>query len=141
MKKLLKQIYSFLAVSGTGWLIDICIYTILTNKFCINVAYGNMISGIPALTFVFLLSTRKIFTVKEKGMPLKNKYIIYLCYQLFLILIVSWFGQILFDRAVKINWISESVLFQYLKLIIKIIITPITMTVNFIVMKMLSERL
>lgn len=141
MKKLLKQIYSFLAVSGTGWLIDICIYTILTNKFCINVAYGNMISGIPALTFVFLLSTRKIFTVREKGMPLKNKYIIYLCYQLFLILIVSWFGQILFDRAVKINWISESVLFQYLKLIIKIIITPITMTVNFIVMKMLSERL
>ena len=71
------QISKFLVISGTGWLIDFLIYLLLTIKLNFDVGYSNFISGIPALTFVFLVSTRKIFEYNTEGFSLKRKYSIY----------------------------------------------------------------
>lgn len=73
IRKLLIQICKFLLVSGTGWLIDFSIYLLLTIKLNFAVGYSNFISGIPALTFVFLVSTRKIFEYNVNGFSLKKK--------------------------------------------------------------------
>lgn len=136
MKKLIIQFFKFLLISGTGWLIDTTIYTILTVILKYNVIFSNILSSIPAITFVFFVSTRKIFLTHIGKFSLKQKYLIYILYQVILIVTVSIIGQMLYN-------ISESLLNNkgLLKIIIKLTITPITMITNFFVMKFLAEKL
>ena len=136
MKKLIIQFLKFLLISGTGWLIDTTIYTILTVILKYNVIFSNILSSIPAITFVFFVSTRKIFLTHIGKFSLKQKYLIYILYQIILIVTVSIIGQMLYN-------ISEPLLNNkgLLKIIIKLTITPITMITNFFVMKFLAEKL
>ena len=136
MKKLIIQFFKFLLISGTGWLIDTTIYTILTVILKYNVIFSNILSSIPAITFVFFVSTRKIFLTHIGKFSLKQKYLIYILYQIILIVTVSIIGQMLYN-------ISEPLLNNkgLLKIIIKLTITPITMMTNFFVMKFLAEKL
>lgn len=139
-KKLTIQCAKFFVTSGSGWLLDFGFYLFLSHTLNFNVAYANMISCIPALTFVFIISTRKIFHQRESKIPLKSKYFIYFFYQLILVFCVSWLGQAIYQ------WIFGTHLMQiliasHLKLICKLMVTPITMTINFFVMKYLSEKL
>ena len=101
-----------------------------------NVIFSNILSSIPAITFVFFVSTRKIFLTHIGKFSLKQKYLIYILYQIILIVTVSIIGQMLYN-------ISEPLLNNkgLLKIIIKLTITPITMITNFFVMKFLAEKL
>lgn len=141
IKKLLIQIGKFLLVSGTGWIMDFSIYLLLTMKLNFLVGYSNFISGLPALTFVFFVSTRNIFKHNNNGISLRRKYFIYFVYQMILIAIVSSVGQLLYFIALASNLNNIIIIKQNLKILIKILITPITMILNFCVMKVLSERL
>jgi hypothetical protein len=136
MKKLIIQFFKFLLISGTGWLIDTTIYTILTVILKYNVIFSNILSSIPAITFVFFVSTRKIFLTHIGKFSLKQKYLIYILYQIILITTVSLIGQILYN--ISENLLSNK---ELLKIIIKLTITPITMITNFFVMKFLAEKL
>lgn len=140
MKKICGQIGSFLMVSGVGWLIDFGVFYYLTDKIGFVVSKANVISTIPALTFVFITATRKVFLRNESGISLKLKYVIYFLYQMILILCVSRVGQIVYNYLEGIAFL-ESFVFLNLKLLAKIIITPITMICNFLVMKFLTERI
>jgi hypothetical protein len=99
----------------------------------------NIISSIPAITYVFLLSNKKIFKNEHSRLSLKTKYLLYFAYQLVLLLCISAFGELLY--GIFIDVITVPFLLEHLKIVIKILITPITMTVNFIVMKNLIEKL
>ncbi len=136
----MQQIFKFLLVSSTGWLIDFSVYLLLTEKLNFPVGYSNFISGIPALTFVFFISTRKIFGNNINGISLKKKYIIYFVYQMLLVALVSIIGQYIYVGITKSNLYNLYIIKYNLKIIVKIIITPITMILNFCVMKILSER-
>ena len=137
MKKLLKQIFGFIGVSGIGWIIDFTIYTVLTSIVEVPVFYANMISSVPAITFVFMISTHKIFSKGEK-LPLSVKYILYLLYQLILVTAVSAIAGRL---ALWIAGLFAGKLGTISKILAKICITPITMAVNFVVMKFMAEKL
>nr|WP_229050305.1 GtrA family protein [Fusobacterium sp. 1001295B_180824_G3] len=126
-------------LSGIGWLIDFILYFILTNVFNFKIIYLNILSSIPAVTFVFFISTRKIFTKNRSKLTLKEKYLIYFLYQIILIVSISLFGQYLYLLILK-N-ITIKIELKILKIIIKLLITPITMLINFIVMKFLIEKL
>lgn len=136
LKLLLIQFLKFLFVSGTGWIIDFGLYLMLTGIFGLQILYSNILSSIPAITFVFIISTKKIFVENKDGFSIKKKYLIYFVYQMILILLVSLLGQFLYTIAIK-NGIN----FSLLKIIIKIMITPVTMVLNFFVIKYLAERL
>lgn len=136
LKLLLIQFLKFLFVSGTGWIIDFGLYLMLTGIFGLQILYSNILSSIPAITFVFIISTKKIFVENKDGFSIKKKYLIYFVYQMILILLVSLLGQFLYTIAIK-NRIN----FSLLKIIIKIMITPVTMVLNFFVIKYLAERL
>lgn len=138
--KLFHQFKIFLLTSGMGWIIDFSIYSIITTFLGTNVLYANIISSIPAVTFVFFVSTKKTFSNNSTNVSLKLKYIIYIVYQLILLFIISSLGQWLFDILITIPWITN-ILGRYIKIFIKVIITPITMTINFLVMKGLIEKL
>ena len=77
--------------------------------------------------------------MNKKGFTLKEKYFIYFLYQVILIITISLLGQYLYLLILK-N-IAVKIELKILKLIIKILITPITMLINFIVMKFLIEKL
>lgn len=134
---LLKQAFQFFGISGIGWILDLIVYTVLTSFFKLSVDISNMISSFTGVTFVFLLSTRKVF-INDSKINLKIKYLVYVVYQIILIIIVSKIMLLL-----KNSLISFDVDFfrKYVDIIVKIIITPFTMLINFIVMKKLIEKI
>lgn len=137
MKKIIKEALKFFGVSGIGWLIDLTIYLLLTNIIKIDVNISNIISSLVGVTFVFLVSTRKIFQNNTK-INLKIKYIIYIIYQIILILIVS---ELLLILKKYLLTLDIDLITKYINIIVKIIITPFTMLINYIVMKLLIEKL
>lgn len=137
MRKLIRQALRFFLISGLGWLIDFSVYWLLTSRGG-QVGYSNFISAIPAVTFVFFTSTRKTFIHNQSRFRLRTKYLIYLAYQFLLLVAVSAAGQALY--GILAVHVVQPVILRHLKIIVKILITPITMTVNFIVMKALVEK-
>ena len=137
MKNLLKQAVKFVGLSGIGWILDFLTYTIL-GLISSNVVVNNIISSWIGVTFVFIFATRKVFQ-NQSQISLKWKYLIYLGYQVLLILLISkLLGQvnefILVHNTIRI-------IRRFSTIISKILVTPITMVLNFIVMKSVIERL
>ena len=139
LRQLLNQIVRFLLVSGTGWLVDFTIYIVLTLRFNFDVMPANILAAIPAITFVFIVSTRQIFIKKKSIRTLKVKYLIYFIYQMIFLVIISALGQFLYSLVIL--HIEQTFVLEHAKLIVKIFITGITVTVNFIFMKVLVEKL
>lgn len=136
LKKIVLQFVKFLFVSGTGWMIDFSLYFIFTSILKYEVFYSNILSSIPAITFVFIVSIKKIFRENRNGISTGKKYLIYFLYQMLLVILISLLGQFLYLSVLNHNFKYKAI-----KIIIKLIITPITMTINFFVMKFLSEKL
>ena len=141
MKKTVKQAIGFVVISGIGWLIDFSIYCLITGLCSLPVGIANIISSTPAITFVFFTSTKRTFQNKPGSLKLGYKYMIYFGYQLILLLCISSFAQFLYISIMASGFIHYALFIKYLKVLIKIAITPITMTINFIVMKLLIEKI
>ena len=116
---------------------DFCIYNAL-GFICSNLTINNIISSGVGVTFVFIFATRKVFQNNSK-IPLKWKYVIYLAYQILLILLAS---KILsYINLFILSHITIELIVKFAPMLSKIIITPFTMLLNFIVMKGLIEKL
>lgn len=137
MKRLFVQAVRFVGLSGIGWILDFLTYTVL-GLISTNLVLNNTISSWVGVTFVFLLSTRVVFQNDSK-IPLKWKYVIYLLYQCILIFFVSKL----------LNWINIYLVINvtittvknFSTIISKILVTPITMILNFVVMKGVIEKM
>ena len=97
-----------------------------------------MISATVGVTFVFWVSTRKTFKNNIKRLSLKWKYLIYLAYQICAILGAS--VLIAFVEKTVIPAIGWELLLKYSYIAAKIIVTPFTLALNFVVMKILVEK-
>ncbi len=137
MKKLLLQALSFFGISGIGWIIDFTIYTTLTSFFNVHITIANIISSFFAVTFVFLVSTRKLF-INNSKINLKIKYLIYILYQVVFVITTSYLMSLLKNYLLGFD---IKLIQDYVNIITKIIVTPFTMLINFIVMKNLIEKL
>ena len=120
----------FVIVSGIGFIIDFIIYTMLVN----NIA--NMISSLIGVTYVFIISTRKIFENNKNNIPLKYKYLIYVIYQIILILLASYCVLVLKNLFLNIN---IDIINKFSKILAKMFITPFTLTINYCAMKKLTK--
>ena len=137
MKEILIKVLKFIGFSGIGWLIDTTTYMILTSIFKLNIDISNIFSSLVGVTFVFIMSTRKIFVSNSK-INIKIKYLIYVIYQVILILTISKVMLLLKDIITPLN---IDLINKYINITVKIIITPFTMVINFIVMKLLLEKI
>lgn len=137
MKKILIQILKFIGVSGIGWLLDFLTYTGL-GLVSENLVLNNIISSCVGVTFVFAFATRKVFQNNSK-ISLRWKYLIYLAYQMVLIVFISK----LLDgiNAMIVNNFDIEIILRFSSVIAKIVVTPVTMVLNFIVMKRIIEKL
>ncbi len=136
MKELLLQAIKFFGISGLGWILDFVVYIalclIIPEKFI-----NNCISSWLAVTFVFLFSTRAVFESKSK-IPLTIKYIIFILYQIALVCFISRI-LVYIDGVITQN-ITFLYINNYAFIIAKIVVTPISMILNFLVMKFLIEK-
>ena len=137
MSRLLNQLVKFVGLSGIGWLLDFFTYTILgfVSK---NLILNNSISSWVGVTFVFTFATRKIFQSNSR-IPLTWKYVIYILYQIVLIYFIS---KVL--NGINLLIISKctfDIILRFSSILAKILVTPITMILNFIVMKGVVEKL
>ncbi len=137
IKKLIIQAFKFFGISGIGWLIDFTSYTIMTSLLKIDIMIANIISSFFGITFVYLVSTRKLFQNNSKY-NLKVKYVAYILYQIVFVLLTSYIMTLIkkYLLGFDINFVIN-----YVDIITKIIVTPFTMLINFIVMKNLIERI
>lgn len=136
-----KQGLYFVLVSGIGWLIDFGGYSYLTGMAGWDVCYANFLSAVPAVTFVFFMSTRHIFNQGNRQLSLYKKYILYLLYQILLVASVSLLAQGLYETMLGWECLRKGSFYDLLPIIVKVIITPITVSANFFMMKVLTERL
>lgn len=137
MKKLFIQVMRFVGFSGIGWILDFGTYTglgLVSNNLVLN----NTISSWVGVTFVFMFATHKVFNNVSK-IPLKWKYVIYLLYQCILILFISK----LLNRMNVVMAANIEIAFvqRFSAIIAKILVTPLTMVLNFLVMKGLIEKI
>ena len=133
------QLLKFIGVSGFGWILDFCTYCLLgiaSNNYFGN----NFISCLVGASFVFIISPHLVF-VNKGNIPKIIKYFIYIIYQLLLIYLLSYL-------IVVINNVLNSIVNQIFPEIIeftyigsKIIITPFAMTCNFVILKIIFEKL
>ena len=137
MKKLIMQAIKFFGLSGIGWILDFTTYTIL-GFFSDNLVINNMVSSWVGVSFVFVFATRKVFQNHSK-IALKWKYLIYLLYQCILIFFTSKLLNII-NVAILSNTDIE-LLHRFSAIISKILITPITMILNFLIMKGIVEKI
>lgn len=137
VNNLFKQVIKFVGLSGIGWVLDFCTYTLL-GVVSVNLILNNTISSWVGVTFVFIFATRKVFENNSK-IPLRWKYIIYLLYQCVMIFFISkLLGVINGGMVANIN---VDLIKSFSAIISKIFVTPITMVVNFFVMKCVIEKL
>lgn len=137
MKKLLQQAVKFVGLSGVGWGVDFCTYAVL-GRFFSNLFVVNYFSSWVGVTIVFIFSTRIVFRSSSKN-PLWLKYVLYIVYQIVLILLISqllsWINTFL------VKYIAWNIVKKFSYLIAKILVTPVTMTLNFFVMKGIIEKI
>lgn len=136
LRALLGQALRFLGLSGIGWLLDMCVYTLLSLRMS-NLALVNVLSSLVGASFVFLFSTRFVFRDSHR-IPLGWKYAIYIVYQLLLIFLISRLLAWLHVQLAALPW--EPVR-RFSPLLAKILVTPVTMAVNFFAMKTVIEKL
>lgn len=137
MKRLLRQAVGFMGLSGIGWILDFCVY-VAAGFFSGNPALNNTLSSWAGVTFVFLCARGRVFQ-NQGRLPFKWKYVIYLLYQAVLIFCVSrLLGGIngAISGCVEDEWIV-----RLSPVIAKILVTPVTMVMNFFVMKGVMEKI
>ncbi|MDR1195223.1 MAG: GtrA family protein [Endomicrobium sp.] len=136
------KFYKFFITSGIGWLIDILIVWILVSAVNIAPFFANVVGSTIGILFVFFASLYKIF--ENNGKYIIIKLIIYIIYSIFLILAMSFMVQFLSDNL-AFNKITEYLIIRIVPLptalIAKIILTPISLILNFFVMKNIIEKI
>ena len=137
MSGLFLQAVKFIGVSGLGWILDFCTYTVL-GFFSQDLSVNNIISSWVGVTFVFLYGTKGEIQNNSR-IPLKLKYIIYLLYQCVLIFFISKLLNTI--NAVIVEKTMIDLILRYSSIISKILVTPITMVLNFFVMKGVVEKI
>ena len=138
--KISVKFFLFALVSGIGVTLDfICVWAGI-SIFALSPFISNCIGGAAGITFVFFTSSRKVFV--NNGRLILVKFTAYLLYSAVLILCVSYIIQkFAFNGSIiKINdFLNLS--FTHPALIVKFIITPFTLLVNFAVARWLIEKI
>ncbi len=130
------RVIKFVFVSGLGFFIDFVLYSILIRLINLDIFVISLFTSLVGVTFVFFTSTKKVFENNTANIPLKYKYLIYVVYQIILILVCS-------KIIVYLNGIFETssvtLISKYSKELAKLCIPPVTLTINYFVMKKITK--
>ena len=135
LNSLSRSFLRFAFISGCGWLIDFCLMLAMVFLFSLNVGTANFISSFVAVTFVWFVALRIVFTKKYKG----NSFFLamYWGWQFVSILFYSY----LISQFVNIAYFIELSRFLHIgwQALAKVIITPFNLITNFLFMFYLTR--
>jgi putative flippase GtrA len=133
---LLSATIRFAGLSGVGWLIDFCLLLVLVRLFALPVFTANLISAGTAGLTVFLLSRRVVFGVSHGSVA--HRALFYLLYTVAVIVLASWAIRLLAGgfQSGSIARLARPVVAAA---VAKILVTPVTLGLNFIVAKGVNE--
>lgn len=114
-----ERILKFAGVSGAGLCLDYAIYTLLCTSG-LDAGVANLISAACGVTFVFVVSSRRIFA--SSGRFLLGLFAAYALYQVAAISLASWAVQ------------GATVLFGGRFLLGKTLVLPFSFTANYLFM-------
>lgn len=139
---LIYKFYKFFITSGIGWLLDFSIVWLLVSLAGISPFFANAAGSTIGILFVFFTSLYKIF--ENNGKFIILKLLLYIVYSIFLILSMSLLVQFLSDNVV-FNTMSGYFITWLLPvpvaLIAKVILTPVSLILNFFVVKSIVEKI
>lgn len=120
---LLYKVGGFALVSGTGLALDVGLFLLLV-RFGQRAGYANFISASVAVTFVYFVSTKRVF--QYAGQFLLPLFLLYVAYQLLAVMAASWA-------------VDAIVGFGALPLMAKALILPVTFTANYFCLEFLTK--
>jgi putative flippase GtrA len=120
---LLSKLARFALVSAIGLAIDVCLFLSLVNGG-LRSGLANLLSAATAVTFVYFVSTRRIFDYE--GRFLLQLFVFYAIYQVLAVVAASW----AVDKLVGMGVIP---------LIAKSLILPVTFSANYVFMDFLTR--
>ncbi len=135
----LRQALLFVALSGTGWLLDTAVFMLLSGPGGWPVVAANMVSGSCGTLFVFMASSRGVFQRNEGSM--RQKIGALLLFNAAVILassvVLGLIAGGLADGAARLGW---AVAPGAVRLAAKVLVTPVTLALNFVIVRFLLER-
>ena len=127
MKKLIKQIFRFLFVGGTAFILDFGVLWFLTEVGGINYLLSNVLSFAISTIYNYILSVMWVFDVQNSRGKKRN-------FIFFVLLSIVGLGINQLIMFVSVEMININYLLA------KIIATIIVMIFNFVTRKMFLER-
>ena len=123
-------------ISGLGWMLAMILLWVGVNWVGMSPFTANFIGDAVAVTYVFFTSSKNTFIHRHRFMM--TKFSIYVIYQIILITTLSW----------AIGWmVKQPILEIYLsffltpELLAKIILTPLSLILNFLIAYLLIEHI
>jgi putative flippase GtrA len=120
---LLIQAGGFALISAIGLGLDLMLFFLLVSAG-LAPGFANLISASAAVTFVYLTSTKRIFS--HDGRVLEWRYLAYISYQASAVALASWAIDVIVS-AWNIG-----------PMIAKVGILPVTFSTNFLFMRLLT---
>lgn len=117
--------FKYFYVSLIGLSLDVVIYYTLVHIFGIEVFFANLISSFCAISFVYIMSTKRIFN-KQSSV---SSYTIYIIYHVISINIYSYLVSYIHCQ------------YEFSPLISKSLTIPISFVTNFLFMILLIKQL
>lgn len=129
----------FVAISGTGWLLDTAVFMTLSGPAGWNVVVANIVSSSLGTLLVFTVSSRGIF--RRNAGPMPQKVGVLLLFNTVVILVSSVvLGIIAAQLAPAAARLGLDATPDSLRFTAKVLVTPVTLALNFIVVRFLLER-
>jgi putative flippase GtrA len=120
---LISKVLAFALVSGVGLGLDFALFLMLVHAG-LRAGYANFISASVAVTFVYFVSTKRVF--EYQGRFLAYLFFLYLAYQVLGVAVSSW----AVDAIIATLGVAPA--------IAKGLILPLTFSANFLFMHFLT---
>ena len=135
----LRQALLFVALSGTGWLLDTAVSLLLSGPGGWPIVAANIVSGSCGTLFVFMASSRGVFSRNEGSMAQKIGALLLFNATVILAssVVLGLIASGLADGATRLGWPVAPGL---VRLAAKVLVTPVTLALNFIIIRFLLER-
>lgn len=121
----------FVAISGCGWLLDFALFSLAVGLAHWPPGVANLVSATVAALSVFLVSRRLVFRRNDRDWRAVGLYLAYTEAN-----IVFWSLAIQLVSGTFVTWALAP---SMAAMLAKIVVTPLSLTANFFVTRLLSH--
>ena len=129
------QALLFVAISGAGWLLDVTVLMTLSGPAGWGLVPANVVSGSCGVLLVFAVSAKTIF--QRNAGSVTQKVAVLLAFNLLVILASSF---ALAAIAQGLSRMGSDIPPAGLRFAAKVLVTPLTLLLNYVVVRFLVER-